>query len=172
MSIAFSCTDCGQQIQVPDSFAGKRGKCRQCGSIMAVPPMAPYAEIVKQVQKRPPMAPQPASVKVASPVGTGFKMGIGMILGAVAVAALCVVLWIVFLIATADPRELEASRYWDKARESMQRGEESSSIGWMRLIIQEYPETRAARGAREIMAEFHPRILKADDEERAAQRKE
>jgi hypothetical protein len=37
MSIAVSCPSCGTSAKVPDSAAGRRGKCRGCGSVVQVP---------------------------------------------------------------------------------------------------------------------------------------
>src|SRR5438309_7718385 len=40
MAIAFSCA-CGAGLSVPDSMAGKKGKCPTCGALLAVPATAP-----------------------------------------------------------------------------------------------------------------------------------
>ncbi len=37
MSIKFQCVECGCEIKVPDSAAGKRGKCPQCSVVNDVP---------------------------------------------------------------------------------------------------------------------------------------
>lgn len=39
MSIVASCPGCSRTIQVPDDAAGKKGKCRACGSVVIVPDM-------------------------------------------------------------------------------------------------------------------------------------
>lgn len=36
--IEFTCSQCGKKVKVPDDASGKRGKCRQCGAILLVPP--------------------------------------------------------------------------------------------------------------------------------------
>lgn len=35
--IRFNCTFCGQKIRVPQSSAGKKGKCLKCGNIIVIP---------------------------------------------------------------------------------------------------------------------------------------
>jgi len=35
--IQFQCKNCGQKISVPKTHAGKKGKCRRCGSIIVIP---------------------------------------------------------------------------------------------------------------------------------------
>lgn len=35
--IEFKCSECGENLRVRDEAAGKRGKCRQCGTILRVP---------------------------------------------------------------------------------------------------------------------------------------
>jgi predicted Zn finger-like uncharacterized protein len=37
MKITFSCSNCGAVYSVDQSSAGKRGKCKKCGSIITVP---------------------------------------------------------------------------------------------------------------------------------------
>src|ERR1700744_320422 len=37
MSISFSCDSCGKSFTVDDKFAGKKGKCKQCGATMQIP---------------------------------------------------------------------------------------------------------------------------------------
>lgn len=35
--IEFKCNECGKQLRVKDDAAGKKGKCRQCGTVLLVP---------------------------------------------------------------------------------------------------------------------------------------
>jgi TM2 domain-containing membrane protein YozV len=37
MTIAMTCAECGKSSNVPDSFAGKRGRCKGCGAAAVVP---------------------------------------------------------------------------------------------------------------------------------------
>ncbi len=37
MSISFACASCGKSFTVDDQFAGKNGKCKQCGDVMQIP---------------------------------------------------------------------------------------------------------------------------------------
>jgi hypothetical protein len=37
MSIRFNCTDCGKELQTPDELAGKRARCKACGTVQTVP---------------------------------------------------------------------------------------------------------------------------------------
>ena len=37
MPIAVTCGGCGKRLKVPDSAAGKRGKCPQCGATVPIP---------------------------------------------------------------------------------------------------------------------------------------
>ncbi len=37
MSIRFSCATCGKQFSVADNWAGRRAKCKDCGSVISVP---------------------------------------------------------------------------------------------------------------------------------------
>ncbi|MFO0956229.1 MAG: hypothetical protein U0800_02050 [Isosphaeraceae bacterium] len=45
MSITFPCGDCGQKYQVPQDLAGKRMKCRKCGSVQQIPVPRPRASV-------------------------------------------------------------------------------------------------------------------------------
>src|SRR5262245_48676627 len=40
MSIAFKCTECGKGYKLPDTMAGRKGKCT-CGAIMQIPADSP-----------------------------------------------------------------------------------------------------------------------------------
>ena len=37
MTIAVGCPDCGKMFKVPDSLAGKKGRCKSCGGSFQVP---------------------------------------------------------------------------------------------------------------------------------------
>ena len=37
MSIRFACEECGHPVEVDDRFAGKKGHCKHCGHVMAIP---------------------------------------------------------------------------------------------------------------------------------------
>jgi hypothetical protein len=37
MSITFACGNCGKSFTVDDKFAGKKGKCKQCGGVVQIP---------------------------------------------------------------------------------------------------------------------------------------
>lgn len=37
MPITFACGSCGKSFTVDDKFAGKKGKCKQCGAVMQIP---------------------------------------------------------------------------------------------------------------------------------------
>lgn len=53
MSLRVQCPACGKTLGVPESAAGREGKCNACGSKMVVPKMA------APVAFDPPMAPPP-----------------------------------------------------------------------------------------------------------------
>jgi DNA-directed RNA polymerase subunit RPC12/RpoP len=46
--IEFRCSNCNKKINTPDSYAGKRGKCPQCGHIVCVPTPQKESEHEKQ----------------------------------------------------------------------------------------------------------------------------
>ena len=41
MSITFACESCGKSFTIDDKFAGKKGKCKQCGEVMDIPSRRP-----------------------------------------------------------------------------------------------------------------------------------
>ncbi len=57
MSIQFTCENCQKNLKVPESAAGKRGRCNQCGHLNTIPAASP-AELVSDVVASDP-APQP-----------------------------------------------------------------------------------------------------------------
>jgi hypothetical protein len=46
MNIVFYCQSCGARFEVPSSSGGKRGRCRKCGQIMAIPHATELASMV------------------------------------------------------------------------------------------------------------------------------
>ena len=44
MPISVKCTDCGKSLKAPDSLAGKKAKCPDCGAIVPIPKAALDAE--------------------------------------------------------------------------------------------------------------------------------
>lgn len=66
MAISFQCSKCQARMTVPDSLAGKRGKCKNCQTPMVVPtPSAPQA--VKTGGPAP-LPPPPPPKKAEAPV--------------------------------------------------------------------------------------------------------
>jgi hypothetical protein len=66
MTIAFQCPGCGVTLKVPDTMAGRRGKCPKCGTVNQLPAAggqlqtAPAAPKPKSAPARPPKpAPEP-----------------------------------------------------------------------------------------------------------------
>lgn len=41
MAITFCCPGCGKQYQMPDETAGRKGKCKQCGTSLVIPVPTP-----------------------------------------------------------------------------------------------------------------------------------
>ena len=37
MTIAFQCSGCGSALRVPDTMAGRRGKCPKCAAVNSIP---------------------------------------------------------------------------------------------------------------------------------------
>lgn len=53
--IAFACDNCGKAMKVPESAAGKSGKCKACNAMIVVP----RAEIIVPVKSPPPIVMVP-----------------------------------------------------------------------------------------------------------------
>ena len=53
--IDFTCNDCGKRFSMADEFAGRKGKCKQCGAVLTVPAPPPKAanKIVVEVPPVP-----------------------------------------------------------------------------------------------------------------------
>lgn len=58
MSIEFDCANCGMHFKVGDVMAGKRGKCKGCGAVVAIPATTNIAA------RKPPIGPE---LKTRSP---------------------------------------------------------------------------------------------------------
>ena len=61
MPIKFSCQSCGRALRARDEFAGKRGECPYCGSVLQVPP--PSEEPVQAELVTPPLAAGAAEIR-------------------------------------------------------------------------------------------------------------
>ena len=64
--IEFKCSECGKQLRVKDDAAGKKGKCPQCGTELAVP----EAEFVELQAADRPAAPPPPPPTHTNPNST------------------------------------------------------------------------------------------------------
>ncbi len=55
--IQFSCSFCGRQIKMPREYAGRKGKCPQCKSVLVVPESTPAAPPDEPIRLRRGSAP-------------------------------------------------------------------------------------------------------------------
>ena len=65
MSIQFDCENCQKKLKVPQSAAGKRGRCNQCGHLNTIPAVASAETIIDTAAANDGGAP------VATPIGSG-----------------------------------------------------------------------------------------------------
>jgi uncharacterized membrane protein len=66
MPIVFNCPGCQQQLRVADSAAGKKAKCPQCNTVVAVPAASPPAN---PFQPTPADGPPPGALPPVQPGG-------------------------------------------------------------------------------------------------------
>jgi hypothetical protein len=70
MSITAKCTSCGKTFEAPDNFAGKRVKCKACGTIFVVrgttgdPELDSLADLDNQPEAPPPSSASKAGSKI------------------------------------------------------------------------------------------------------------
>jgi hypothetical protein len=88
MSITFACENCGKYFTLDDKFAGKKGKCKQCGAVMAIPggvvarAESSPSHMAVSPSRRPPAPTRPPRDdiygldEVPTPVGKGLPDGI------------------------------------------------------------------------------------------------
>jgi hypothetical protein len=65
MAIEFRCTQCGQQLRVPDESAGRTARCPKCSSLMTIPAGGSAAPLPSAAS--PPFADIPPSPYPSSP---------------------------------------------------------------------------------------------------------
>lgn len=68
--ISFDCGNCGTQLRVDDTAAGKKGKCPSCGSVLDVPTQTAEPEVVLEASPEPTSAltPPPQTVEQDAPI--------------------------------------------------------------------------------------------------------
>ena len=71
MPISATCSGCGKTISAPDSAAGHKAKCPQCGQVVTFSedPAAALAAAVKAEERAKPTAESPADVLAEKPSG-------------------------------------------------------------------------------------------------------
>src|SRR5947209_1954841 len=69
MNIVFFCQSCGARFEVPPASAGKKGRCKKCGQMMAIPQAQELASMVAM--------PALAGAAVGAEVGGGKGEGGG-----------------------------------------------------------------------------------------------
>jgi len=52
--IKFHCENCGQKFKVPETQAGKKGKCPKCKDTIVVPKIQPQSHLTKQTDSEIP----------------------------------------------------------------------------------------------------------------------
>ena len=62
--IEFICSRCGQKLQMPETFAGKKCRCPDCKTILTVPQPALFEPETGTQNKNPPKAAQPKDVTI------------------------------------------------------------------------------------------------------------
>jgi predicted Zn finger-like uncharacterized protein len=62
-----TCSNCQSKIRVPDSAAGKKGKCPRCGTVIAIPATGEAAEEAPAEAPAEPPPPPPEPVAEAPP---------------------------------------------------------------------------------------------------------
>ena len=69
--ITFTCTGCGRSFTVPEQYAGRRAKCKECGASVEVPAFAHAARsaVRTSIPRRPLRLPEaaPAGARPAHP---------------------------------------------------------------------------------------------------------
>ncbi len=70
MSISFTCDHCGKGFNVDDKFAGKQGRCKQCGSVMQIPANSASrrSETISRDISAPEISPSRRALATASAV--------------------------------------------------------------------------------------------------------
>ncbi len=59
MTISVDCPDCGKNFKVPDSLAGKKGRCKACGGAFTVPStMEPVSQVDPFYDLETPLSPR------------------------------------------------------------------------------------------------------------------
>jgi hypothetical protein len=62
--IEFICNRCGQKLQMPETFAGKKCRCPNCKTILTVPQPALFEPETGTQNKNPPKAAQPKDITI------------------------------------------------------------------------------------------------------------
>ncbi len=59
MPISVNCSECGKSLKAPDTLAGKKAKCPQCGAVVPIPAAVLDAELIDE----PPPLPKKSSAQ-------------------------------------------------------------------------------------------------------------
>lgn len=74
MAIDFACSHCGKRFSMAEEFAGRQGKCKQCGATLTVPAAPSLTELPREPASRdsprPPDLPSPTSPRFRVSVRT------------------------------------------------------------------------------------------------------
>jgi hypothetical protein len=69
MTIAFQCSSCGVTLRVPDTSAGRRGKCPKCATVNLIPDAGGHVQAAPPVPKAAKPAPAPDVADEGEEVG-------------------------------------------------------------------------------------------------------
>jgi hypothetical protein len=69
MPIEFICSECNQNLRVPDSAQGKQARCPKCGAVLTVPGAPAGSELPSTAAEKPDAHTPPAGGTVSGPHG-------------------------------------------------------------------------------------------------------
>ena len=82
MSITFACVHCGKSFTIDDKFAGKKGRCKQCGAVMDIPGPRPERTLRGSMdQEISPSRRPPAPAHATASVEDRYALDDGPTLG-------------------------------------------------------------------------------------------
>jgi hypothetical protein len=155
MAITVVCT-CGKQLQVKDEYAGKRGKCSACGSVLVIPSptLSELFDPFGNPQWARPNAPEPLradeTLDAKAKNSREYLLWAGFAVGLV---SLVVGLIFSFNKHQRDSAYREVARLVEEARESASRSKWDEAIEQTRVGLNTKNATQKDE-ARQLLAEL------------------
>lgn len=142
MSIDFTCPECNHQFHIPETFAGRKGRCEKCGKMVSIPTIDPADETVFDLEAYEDQGDSGSPPEIASrhhpensDLSPGLLKHVFVAVGLITVLTIAVVIVINVIQGTLEGRE--GARLAEVVESAISKADRSANTDQLSSAIQE-----------------------------------